>query len=1283
MFKKLLSLLLAAVVTVSVLTAAPISASAAAVDPSSRTGQKVAVTGEGSVGELLSGALNGSQESDGDCANGITDVTVEGRETTVTLNNEASCMIVVGLYDDSGEHLQMTAIQRDIAPNAGQITLGFEDDPPETFYLRAFILDENCSPLHCQYESERYTAEYQAFLERETGDFADDDVLNFDEDPTNNFAVLHEGVERIDTAAHNILSAQSGRSYTFTDIDDSLRGLQSGDIFCFERGDKPEIIKAESVTVSGDTAVVTADKTLSMEDAFSYVKIDTSLISGSPEMDMSGADEGVALDDPGFAPTGASYDISEKEEFSFRFTLDGGETASASGGLTIAAGYHVHLYYTEKIFETSLSVETETTLDITLTDEFKGEKQLGRAILPTPVAGLAVGIGFSLILEASAQITSQVKLTSMVGFSYNKNTGFNLISEKPSANAEVTVEGTFFVGIGLSPSVYVLYGAVTLGLPVTVGTEINAKSVVTTTDSEESAHQCHSCIDGTVSVLCTVSGEVDVLMMWDKKIDFGEIRWELFEYYFSSERGWGLGKCPNLGIPRANGEDRPFEPELGNLPDTGTCTIEWSSGSSVMTITGSGRLNEDTIRAAAEQYENRLLNTYGVTDVYNSDTHEWKHYYSPVISPQKRLNNDLFANLWRIKTLNIDGFTTIDESIFKGYFKELFAASYYVRNENEANAYSREIDALQDTLDQSVYEGLFNVTTLNITGPTVFIDNGTFSQYTNRPGYDRYYFENLTTVTLPDSLLWIGDGAFSRSMISEITLPSSLGYMGVYVFKHAEHVIVPAGVESLYAKRSLSGGCDQLTILTDGEVCFSDCKIKSVSLQNHATKICDYFMDGSDIGILTVPDTVEEIGDHAFEGCNYLKTVNLPQSLKKIGGYAFYCCSELEYINYIPSSLSEIEIYAFAGTALRRVCIPGSVAVIGVGAFSSCKRLNELEIEEGVKSIAPHAFSYCDNLESVTLPRSLTELHANAFYKEIYPDEYTSYSAPGLKSVYYNGTLREWNRIIAGYDFVGESWINLYEFSESFIREHYGEELVDNAKLKDLIIFCPWNYMPENYRAYTMGERLINFTWNSFPVYCTGGKNVSKPEPVPTGSLAATGSVPETLCPNTEYLIAVENDDNGCLRGAIRYLTQVKADENGELHYELPDGAINEGDHLNIYGACGHPSAHFEDGGYGGKQIYICDVCGQPVPSVIDISRQSEPSEPYLSGDVDGDGLVTLIDASLIQCRLANLSANGGFDEKAADVDDNGVVEVIDATWIQRFAVELEIPYPIGETIYD
>ena len=67
-----------------------------------------------------------------------------------------------------------------------------------------------------------------------------------------------------------------------------------------------------------------------------------------------------------------------------------------------------------------------------------------------------------------------------------------------------------------------------------------------------------------------------------------------------------------------------------------------------------------------------------------------------------------------------------------------------------------------------------------------------------------------------------------------------------------------------------------------------------------------------------------------------------------------------------------------------------------------------------------------------------------------------------------------------------------------------------------------------------------------------------------------------------------------------------------------------------------------------------------------------------LPGDADGDGSVTLTDATCVQRKLAGLRTDGSFSETAADVDGNGLVEIADATLIQRWLAGMEPPYPIG-----
>ena len=62
---------------------------------------------------------------------------------------------------------------------------------------------------------------------------------------------------------------------------------------------------------------------------------------------------------------------------------------------------------------------------------------------------------------------------------------------------------------------------------------------------------------------------------------------------------------------------------------------------------------------------------------------------------------------------------------------------------------------------------------------------------------------------------------------------------------------------------------------------------------------------------------------------------------------------------------------------------------------------------------------------------------------------------------------------------------------------------------------------------------------------------------------------------------------------------------------------------------------------------------------------------PYFDGDADGDGLVSILDATRIQRRLANLCSKYEIVETSADVDRDGSVTILDATRIQRYKASI------------
>ena len=66
--------------------------------------------------------------------------------------------------------------------------------------------------------------------------------------------------------------------------------------------------------------------------------------------------------------------------------------------------------------------------------------------------------------------------------------------------------------------------------------------------------------------------------------------------------------------------------------------------------------------------------------------------------------------------------------------------------------------------------------------------------------------------------------------------------------------------------------------------------------------------------------------------------------------------------------------------SLENVTIPNSVTTIELGAFYECNSLENVTIGNSVTTIEQDAFSYCYSLKDVTIPNSLTTIGENAFY---------------------------------------------------------------------------------------------------------------------------------------------------------------------------------------------------------------------------------------------------------------------------------------------------------------
>ena len=222
--------------------------------------------------------------------------------------------------------------------------------------------------------------------------------------------------------------------------------------------------------------------------------------------------------------------------------------------------------------------------------------------------------------------------------------------------------------------------------------------------------------------------------------------------------------------------------------------------------------------------------------------------------------------------------------------------------------------------------------------------------------------------------------------LKTISIPESLGAqypvvgIGANAFEGCSSLVsidVPAHVTSIDA--SAFDGCDSLEYTPIASVASDDLVFASYGdgliVTGYATGV-----DTSSISVLDIPSEVNglpvvAIADNAFQGSS-ITTVTIPDTIRNIGRHAFFECSSLTSVT-IPDSVKTMGAFAFAGcTSLKTVQIPGSLAEIPMSAFARCSSLADVAIPDGVVSIGAVAFDGCTALSSMTiqLPASVTEV---------------------------------------------------------------------------------------------------------------------------------------------------------------------------------------------------------------------------------------------------------------------------------------------------------------------
>ena len=338
--------------------------------------------------------------------------------------------------------------------------------------------------------------------------------------------------------------------------------------------------------------------------------------------------------------------------------------------------------------------------------------------------------------------------------------------------------------------------------------------------------------------------------------------------------------------------------------------------------------------------------------------------------------------------------------------------------------------------------------------------------------------ENLTYVSIPSSVTSIGSHAFYNCHnLRSINIPNSVTSIGTWAFY------------SCIWLNNVSFADESKLNVIDAYAFYFCTKLESIEIPDSVTSIGGWvFKNCESLRLISIPSSIIRMGDGVFENCssiafneynnayylgnaenNYLilvkvknnnfESCKINESTKIICTGAFDNCENLQYTEYdnacyfgtienpylilvkatstditsceIHNDTKFINNFAFnACTELETITVPSSVTNIGSHAFKGCTKLREVYFgnESQLTEIGASAFEGCINIETVTIPASVMIIGNSAFNACVSLKEITFAEGSKLNiidnSAFYGCTNLESITIPASVTIIGNSAFN-------------------------------------------------------------------------------------------------------------------------------------------------------------------------------------------------------------------------------------------------------------------